>query len=75
MIFENSVSEILEKGHVKSMRTPRRACIKRFMKMDEAKQVCRDRSVWRSVLITPLGIKREVRYNIYIILININEKQ
>ena len=50
LTFENTVSTILEEGHVKSMRTPRRACMKRLMTVDEAKDVCRDRSVWRSVL-------------------------
>ena len=48
--FENTVSKILEEGHVKSMRTPLRACMKKLMTVDEAKEVCRDRSVWRSVL-------------------------
>ena len=41
LTFENTVSKILEEGHVKSMRTPR---------MYEAKEVFRDRSVWRCVL-------------------------
>ena len=50
MTFENTVSKILEENHVKSMRTPRRACMKRLMTGDEAKEVCRDRSVWGSVL-------------------------
>ena len=50
LTFENTVSKILEQGHVKNMRTPRRACMKRLMTVDEAKEVCRDRSVWRSVL-------------------------
>ena len=49
LTFENTVSKILE-GHVKSMRTSRRACMKRLMTMDEATEVCRDRNVWRSVL-------------------------
>ena len=48
--FENTLSKILEEGHVKNMRTPRRVCVKRLMIVDEAKEVCRDRSVWRSVL-------------------------
>ena len=47
---ENTVSKVLEDGHVKSMRTPRSVCMKRLMTVDEAKEVCRDRSVWRSVL-------------------------
>ena len=50
LTFENTISKILEEGHVKSMRTPRRACMKRLMTVDEAKELCRDRSVWRSVL-------------------------
>ena len=50
LTFENTVSKILEEGHVKSMRTPRRACMKRLMTVFEAKEVCRDRSTWRSVL-------------------------
>ena len=49
LTFENTVSKILEEGHVKSMRT-RRAYMKRLMTVDEAKEVCRDRSVWRSDL-------------------------
>ena len=49
LTFENTVSKILEEGDVNSMRTPRRACMKRFMTVDEAKEVCRDRSVWRFV--------------------------
>ena len=35
LTFENTVSKILEEGHVKSMRTPRRACMKRLMTVDE----------------------------------------
>ena len=50
LTFENTVSKILAEGHVKSMRNPRRACMKRWMTVDEAKEVCRDRSFWRSVL-------------------------
>ena len=50
LIFENAVSKILEEGDVNSMRTPRRACMKGLITVDEAKEVCRDRSVWRSIL-------------------------
>ena len=50
LIFKNTVLKILEEGHVKSMRAPRRACMKRLMTVDESKEVRRDRSVWRSVL-------------------------
>ena len=42
LTFENAVSKILGEGHVKSTRTPRRACVKRSMTVDEAKEVCRD---------------------------------
>ena len=45
--FENTVSKLLEEGHVQSMRTPRR--VGRLMTVDEVKEVCRDHSVWRSV--------------------------
>ena len=48
LTFENTVSKILEESHLKSMRTPRRECM--LLTVDEAKEVCRDRSVWRSVL-------------------------
>ena len=50
LTFENTVSKILEEGHVKSMRNPLRACMKRLMTVEEAKEVCRDRSVWCSIL-------------------------
>ena len=51
LTFENIVSKILEEGHVKSVMTPRRACMQRLMTVDEAKEVYSDRSVWRSVLL------------------------
>ena len=50
LTFKNTVSKILEEGHVKNMWTPRRACMKRLMTVDEAKEICRDRTVWRSIL-------------------------
>ena len=50
LTFENTVSKTLEEDDVKSMKTLRGACIKRLMTVGEAKEVCRDRSVWRSVL-------------------------
>ena len=46
LTFENTVSRILKEGHIKSMRT----CIKRLITLDEAKEECRDRSVWHSIL-------------------------
>ena len=36
LTFEKTVSKILEEGHVKSMRTLRRACMKRLLAVDEA---------------------------------------
>ena len=52
MAIENTVSKILEEAHGKSMKTPRRACMKKLMTVDEAKEVCRDRSVWRCLTTT-----------------------
>ena len=46
---ESTVSKILE-GHVKRIKALRRSCMKRLMTVDKAKEVCRDRRVWRSVL-------------------------
>ena len=40
----------VEKEHVKSIRNPRRACMKRLMTEDKTKEVYRDIRVWRSVL-------------------------
>ena len=34
LTYENTISKILEKGHVKSMRTPRIVCMKRLMTVD-----------------------------------------
>ena len=50
LTFENTISKILEEGYVKSMGTPQRACMMRFVTVDEVKEVCRDCKVWRSVL-------------------------
>ena len=50
LTFENTVSKILEEGHVKSTRTPRTACMKRLMTVDEVKEVYKDCSVWHSIL-------------------------
>ena len=56
MTFENTVSNILEKGHVKSMRTPRRVCMNDSdMTMDEAKEAFGA----SFSLTTPLGIELE----------------
>ena len=50
LTFENTVAKILEESYIKSMRTPRRVCMKGLIAVDEAKEVRRDRSVWRSIL-------------------------
>ena len=42
LTFENLVSNILEEGHVKRMRTPRRAFMKRLTTVDEVREVYRD---------------------------------
>ena len=61
--FENTLLMILEEGHVKSMRTSQRACMKSLLTVDEAKEVCRDRSSWRpSPLTTPLGVQRKAKF-------------
>lgn len=49
--FENTVSKILGKGHLKSMRTPQRACLKRYGTVDEFGALLS--------LTTALEIKRE----------------
>ena len=55
MTFDNTVSKILEEGHIESMRTTRTACIKR---MKERRSVGFDAPL---SLTTPLGKKREVK--------------
>jgi hypothetical protein len=53
--WHDQVKQILESGHVKS-RNNRRACMRRCMNVEEAKIVCQDRVVWRSILSAyPLG--------------------
>ena len=50
LTFENTVSNIREERHVKIMRTSRKGMGRVYeglMVMDEAKEVCRDRKVWR----------------------------
>ena len=61
LTFENTVSKILEEGHVKSMRTPRRACMKSFMTVTRRKRYVETVAFGAPFsLTTPLGIKREV---------------
>ena len=50
LTFENTVSKILEERQRKTHEDPRRARMKRLMTVDVAKEVCRDRYDWRSVL-------------------------
>ena len=45
----------------KSMRNPRRACIKMLMTVDEAKEVCTVMFGAPFSLTTPLGIQREAK--------------
>ena len=52
LTFENTVSKILEEGHVKSLRTPPKS-------MSEKVVVC------RFSLTTPLGIKRKASLVFY----------
>ena len=59
MTFENTVSKILEEGQIKRMKTPRRACMKRLMTVDEAKEVETVAFSAPFSLTTSLGIKRE----------------
>ena len=58
MTFENTVSKILEEGNEVKHEDPPEG-MKSFMTVDEAKAVCRDRSVPFPLTI-PLRIKREV---------------
>ena len=47
--FQYQIRDVLKKGQVKSTLN-RRACMKGIMKVDEAKQVCKDRSKWKEVV-------------------------
>ena len=47
--FRDQIADVLETGQVKSTRN-RRACMKRLMNVDEAKEVCQDRSKWNKVV-------------------------
>ena len=62
LTFENTVSKIVEEGHVKSMRIPRRACMKRLMIVDDAKEVEAVAFGTPFPLTTPLGIQCEVKF-------------
>lgn len=64
MTFENAVSKILEEGHVKRMRIPRRAWVKRLMTVDDAEEVCRDYA--RSVRLSLVLVLK--KYKLYLAL-------
>ena len=63
LTFENTVSKILEEGHVKSTRTPRSVCMKKLLTVEEAKQVETVAFSAPFFLTTPLGVKREAKLN------------
>jgi hypothetical protein len=48
-LFLDQIGEVLEKSQVKSTRN-RRACMRNLMKVQEAKGVCKDRSMWKEVM-------------------------
>jgi hypothetical protein len=57
--WTEQIGLILKERGVKSMNN-RRACMKRCMSVEEARNVCQDRSVWRRLVCgvtTPNGIK------------------
>jgi hypothetical protein len=47
--FLDQIGEVLEKGQVRSTRN-RRACMRTLMTVEEAKGVCKDRSMWKDVI-------------------------
>jgi hypothetical protein len=47
--FLDQIREVLEKGQVKSTGN-QRTCMSNFMKVEEAKGVCKDRSKWKEVI-------------------------
>ncbi|KAI5635653.1 reverse transcriptase (RNA-dependent DNA polymerase) domain-containing protein [Phthorimaea operculella] len=47
--YLDQIGDVLKKGQVKSTLN-RRACMKRLMNVEEAKQVCHDRSKWKEVV-------------------------
>jgi hypothetical protein len=47
--FFNQIGEVLEKGQFKSIRN-RQACMRNLMTVEEAKDVCKDRSNWKEVI-------------------------
>jgi hypothetical protein len=47
--FLDQIVLVLEKGQVKSSRN-RRTCMTNLMKVEEGKDVCKDRSKWKEVI-------------------------
>lgn len=47
--YADNIGDILRKGEVRSTRN-RRVCMTRCMDVEEAKEVCKDRSDWRAVV-------------------------
>ncbi|KAI5644163.1 reverse transcriptase (RNA-dependent DNA polymerase) domain-containing protein [Phthorimaea operculella] len=47
--YLDQIGDVLKKGQVKSTLN-RRACMKRLMNVEEAKEVCQDRSKWKDVV-------------------------
>ena len=47
--FHNQIDDVLKKGQIRSTLS-RRACMKRLMNVNEAKEVCKDRSKWKKVV-------------------------
>ncbi|CAG9134602.1 unnamed protein product [Plutella xylostella] len=47
--YVDQIGDILKKSQIRSFRN-RRACMKRLMNVEEAKEVCQDRGTWRSIV-------------------------
>jgi hypothetical protein len=45
-MFLDQIGQVLEKGQAKSTRN-RRACVRSWMKVEEARGVCKNRSKWK----------------------------
>jgi hypothetical protein len=59
--FLDQIEKVLEKGQVKRTRN-RRACMRNLMKVQEAKDVCKDRSKWKEVISAYPNGKRALCY-------------
>ena len=49
LTYEDQIKRVLSDGKFKSTRH-RRKCMKRLMSVEEAKEVCKSREKWRSIL-------------------------